>query len=50
LIFQHIYKYGNYSRSQAEGTRKTRLPYFGGETADFYTKHGFKMCRISAFS
>ena len=33
-------------RLKAEGTRKTRLLHFGGETADFYTKHGFKMCRI----
>jgi len=40
---------GDYSRSQAEGTRKTRLRRFGGETADFCIKHGFKVCPIPAF-
>ncbi len=36
-------------RLKAEGVRKERLPHFGGETADFCIKHGFKVPSILAF-
>ncbi len=36
-------------RLKAEGAGRTRLPYFGGETADFCIKHGFIVCSIPAF-
>ena len=36
-------------RLKAEGVRKERLPHFGGETADFRIKHGFKVRSIPAF-
>jgi hypothetical protein len=36
-------------RLKAEGVQKVRLTHFGGERADFRTKQGFKMSRISVF-
>jgi len=36
-------------RLKAEGIKKVRLTHFCGERADFHTKHGFKMSRISVF-
>jgi hypothetical protein len=36
-------------RLKAEGVRKEGLPHFGGETAGFRIKHGFKVPSILAF-
>ena len=34
---------------KTEGVPKAQLTHFGGGRAPFYTKHGFKMSRISVF-
>ena len=39
----------HYSRSQAEGVKRTQLPHVGEETADFFTKYGFKTCDLPVF-
>ena len=36
-------------RLKTEGVPKAQLTHFGGGRAPFYTKHGFKMSRISVF-
>ena len=36
-------------RLKPEGVPKAQLTHFGGGSAPFYTKYGFKMSRISVF-